>query len=190
MGRGPRRQVTPPAWRVWTYGIGGTLLAGLLTYSWAYLCAEVWGWPIQVPRMLDAADLVDASYERIALVTAVVGLLGTLGAALLARTVIGPRIWWLIVSTGLGLTSLYGALTVPGTELALRLRLSVLHVLVMAALIPAIAVALRISDEDVARTLRAHQPQEQNVGTVVPQATSDEPERPVTNDTLVLPPED
>lgn len=191
MARGPKRQVTPPAWRVWTFGVGGTAAASLLTYCWAYLCDEVWHWPIQVPKLLDAADLVTASYQRIIVITVVVGLLGTSGAALLARMVIGPRIWWLIVSTGLGLTSLYGALTVPGTDLAVRLRLSVLHILVMLTLIPAISAALRISDDDVSRTLRAHQP----VDTQPPASTLSAPaaapvsEPGSSTDTLILPPE-
>lgn len=185
MARGPKRQVTPPAWRVWAFGIGGTALAALLTYGWAYLCAQVWHWPVQVPKFIDAKELVDASYARIVTVTVAVGLVGTAGAALLARTLIGPRIWWFIISIGLGLTSFYGALTLPGTDLMLRLRLSVLHMLVMVALIPAVAASLRISDEDVARTLRAHQPVPDE--TAAPVVEVDAPASPT--DTLILPPE-
>lgn len=157
MARSPRRQVTPPQWRVWTFGILGTAAAAALCSGWVYLCAQVWNWPVQVPRLVDSTDLVDASQWRVTTAVSVVGAVATVGASALARTVIGPRVWWLIIATGLGFTSLYGVLTLPGTDLVLRLRLSALHILVMVALIPALAVALRISDEDVARTLRAHE---------------------------------
>ena len=176
------------SWRVWTFGLVGTAAAALLTYAWAYLCAQVWDWPIQVPRLFDPADLVDASYWRIETVTVAVGVAATAGAALLARTLIGPRIWWLIISMGLGLTSLYGALTLPGTDLTLRLRVSVLHVLVMATVIPALAMALRISDADVTRTLSAHHSAATDPTSAPTQQSPVEP--PTSpNDTLILPPE-
>ncbi|MEY2672407.1 MAG: hypothetical protein RLZZ508_284, partial [Actinomycetota bacterium] len=86
------RQVTPPAWRIWTYGVGATAFAALANYGWLYLCNQVFGWDLLVPKYFSTTELISASDVRVISATVIAGLAGTFGANLLAKSVIGPKI--------------------------------------------------------------------------------------------------
>lgn len=144
----PIRQVTPPGSRIWLYGIVAAALASGLNYFWWYLCVAVFHWPLQVPARLDAAVLVDASPTRIVTATCVALFAATLGANLLAKVVIGPRIWWLVIGSGLGLVSTYAVLTLAEIDLFVRVRLAVMHVITMVVTLPLLYRALHIHDSD------------------------------------------
>ena len=142
------RQVTPPAWRIWSYGLGATAFAALANYGWLYMCNEVFAWQLVVPQYFSTADLVPATDVRIILATSVAGISGTFGANLLAKSVIGPKIWWLIIGFGVGIASLYGALTLPNVDLGVRLGLAVMHLIAMVIIVLPLGWALEIRDND------------------------------------------
>jgi len=142
------RQVTPPAWRIWTYGLGATAVAALTNYAWLYLCQQVFGWNILIPKFFSTSELISATDVRIISATAIAGLIGTFGATLLAKTVIGPKIWRLIIGFGVGIASLYGALTLPNVDLTVRLGLSVMHLIAMILIVIPIGWSLEIRDKD------------------------------------------
>ena len=144
----PIRQVTPPGSRIWLYGTGAALIASLINYGWLYLCVSVFHWPIRVPAQMDPTSLVDATPMRIVAATGTAVLAATIGAHLLAKTVIGPRIWWLLIGSGLGVASTYAALTITEIDLLIRIRLAVMHVLTMVVVVPMLYRALHIHDSD------------------------------------------
>ena len=142
------RQVTPPAWRIWTYGVGATAVAALANYGWLYLCNQVIGWDLLVPKYFSTTELISASDVRIVTATSIAGIAGTFGANLLAKSVIGPKIWWLIIGFGVGIASLYGALTLPNVELGVRIGLAIMHVIAMVIIVIPIGWSLEIKDQD------------------------------------------
>jgi hypothetical protein len=171
----PFRQVTPPSSRIWLYGIGAALLSSVLNYGWLYLCVSVFQWPIRVPAQMDPAYLVDATPLRIVTATCAAVLTATIGATLLAKTVIGPRIWWLLLGTGFGVASTYAALTVTEIELMIRIRLAVMHIITMIVVVPILYRALQIRDSDLehaARRWQDHMEQRTIVPAAPEQATA------------------
>lgn len=152
----PVRQITPPTIRIWLVGIGATALASAVNYGWWWLCLNAFSWQLQVPRAFNSVELIPLTDTRLLVATGVAGLLATIGAHILGKTVIGPRIWWLIISTAVGLASLYGVLTLNALSVSLRAGLVVLHVLAMLAIIPLLTKALTIGDVDVDAVVRKH----------------------------------
>lgn len=150
----PIRQVTPPGSRIWLFGIVSAALASTLNYGWLYLCTDVFHWAVQVPAALDVTSLVAATPTRIIVATSAAVAVATIGANLLAKTVIGPRIWWLVIASGVGVASTYAVLTLTDIELLVRVRLAVMHVLTMVVVIPLMYRALHIRDSDLAHADR------------------------------------
>ncbi len=148
MAKAPNRQVTPAISRIWVYGIIATAIASALNAGWLYLCDNVTHWSLQVPQELDPKVLVAASTLRIVLATAIAGVISILVSLALSKLVIGPRIWWMILGFGVGFASLYGALTLPNVDTWLRVRLSVMHIIAIVIIVPALAKALGIKDVD------------------------------------------
>ena len=152
----PVRQITPPAYRIWLVGILATVLASGLNYGWWWLCQNVFVWQLQVPKTLNVDELVPLTETRVLIATGVAGLLGIVGALILGKLVIGPRIWWLIISTAAGLASIYGILTLTTLTVTIRSGLVVMHVLAMVAIIPLLTKALTIGEPDVDAAVRKH----------------------------------
>ena len=65
------RQVTPPAWRIWIFGIGATALAALTNYSWLYLCQEIFNWNLLIPKFTATSELVTATAIQVVIATVV-----------------------------------------------------------------------------------------------------------------------
>ena len=103
----PVRQITPPASRIWLAGLVATALAAGANAGWLWICVNIFKWEIVVPEAPQSTVLIDASVLRIALATAIAGLLATLVAVGLAKLFIGPRIWFLAIGLGGGLASVY-----------------------------------------------------------------------------------
>ena len=185
----PVRQITPPTARIWLVGILATALAGGLNYSWWWICLNVFSWELKVPKAFNSAELIALSDTRLLVATGIAGLLATIGAHLLGKTVIGPRIWWLIISTAIGLASLYGVLTLTTLSVSLRFGLSVLHVLAMLAFIPLLTKALTIGDDDVDVAVRKHSEYKESKLANVPVTPTQivEPEVSPINSTVVIP---
>ena len=147
------RQVTPPAWRIWTYGLSATAFAALANYGWLYLCVEVFNWNLLVPKTFSTTELTTLTDIRVIIATAIAGVVGTFGATILAKSVIGPKIWWLIIGFGVGIASLYGALTLSNVDLSVRLGLSVMHIIAMFSIVIPIGWSLEIRDQDLKKAV-------------------------------------
>jgi hypothetical protein len=154
----PVRQVTPPVSRIWLAGIGAAGIAAAANAGWLWLCVNVFNWKIEVPKMLNSATLVDASVLRVTVATAIAGLFATLGALLLAKLVIGPRIWFLVLGLAFGLSTIYSAINIIGADSADKFALSVMHVIATVLIVFPIAEALKIRDSDLHRAdVRYHE---------------------------------
>jgi len=154
----PVRQITPPASRIWLAGLGATALAAGANAGWLWICVNLFHWEIVVPEMPQSSVLIDASILRVALATAIAGILATLAAVGLAKLFIGPRIWFLAIGLGGGLASVYGALTLANVSLSGKFALSVMHILATFLVVLPIAEALRIRDSDLHRAdVRYHE---------------------------------
>ena len=154
----PVRQITPPASRIWLAGLGATALAAGANAGWLWICVNIFKWEIVVPEAPQSAVLIDASVLRIALATAIAGLLATLVAVGLAKLFIGPRIWFLAIGLGGGLASVYGALTLANVSVSGKFALSVMHILATFLVVLPIAEALKIRDSDLHRAdVRYHE---------------------------------
>ena len=171
------RQVTPPAWRIWSYGIAATAFAALANYGWLYLAAEVFNWNLLVPKTFSTTELTTLTDVRVIAATVIAGLVATFGATVLAKLVIGPKIWWLIIGFGAGLASLYGALTLANVDLSVRLGLSVMHIIATFSIVIPIGWSLEIRDQDLKKAvdrysthLEAKNPSAQQSDTVHPTA--------------------
>lgn len=171
------RQVTPPAWRIWSYGIAATAFAALANYGWLYLAAEVFNWNLLVPKTFSTTELTTLTDVRVIAATVIAGLVATFGATVLAKLVIGPKIWWLIIGFGAGLASLYGALTLANVDLSVRLGLSVMHIIATFLIVIPIGWSLEIRDQDLKKAvdrysthLEAKNPSAQQSDTVHPTA--------------------
>jgi hypothetical protein len=154
----PVRQITPPASRIWLAGLGATALAAGANAGWLWICVNIFKWEIVVPEAPQSTVLIDASVLRIALATAIAGLLATLVAVGLAKLFIGPRIWFLAIGLGGGLASVYGALTLANVSVSGKFALSVMHILATFLVVLPIAEALKIRDSDLHRAdVRYHE---------------------------------
>ncbi len=154
----PVRQVTPPAARIWLAGLGATALAAGANAGWLWICVNLFNWEIVVPEAFQSAVYVDASLLRVTVATAIAGIFATLVAVGLAKLFIGPRIWFLVIGLGGGLTSVYGALTLTGVSFSVKFSLSVMHLLATFLVVLPIAEALKIRDSDLHRAdVRYHE---------------------------------
>lgn len=165
------RQVTPPAWRIWSYGIGATAFAALANYGWLYLCAEVFNWNLLVPKTFSTTELTTLTDVRVIAATAVAGLVATFGATVLAKSVIGPKIWWLIIGFGVGLASLYGALTLSNVDLSVRLGLSVMHIIATFLIVIPVGWSLEIRDQDLKKAVDRYSTHLESKNPVAPNST-------------------
>lgn len=147
------RQVTPPAWRIWSYGLAATTFAALANYGWLYLATEIFNWNLLVPKTFSTTELTALTDVRVIIATAIAGFVGTFGATVLAKSVIGPKIWWLIIGFGFGLASLYGALTLPNVDLSVRLGLSVMHIIATFSIVIPVGWSLEIRDHDLKKAV-------------------------------------
>ena len=154
----PVRQVTPPAARIWLAGLGATALAAGANAGWLWICVNLFNWEIVVPEAFQSAVYVEASLLRVTVATAIAGVLATLVAVGLAKLFIGPRIWFLVIGLGVGLASVYGALTLTGISFSVKFSLSVMHLLATFLVVLPIAEALKIRDSDLHRAdVRYHE---------------------------------
>ena len=145
------RQVTPPAIRIWLVGIGATSLASGANVGWLWLCTNVFNLKVLVPTGFQSTTYVEATVLRIALATAIAGLLATVIAVVLSKLLIGPRIWFLVSGLAVGFTSIYGAVTLPDISLTVKFSLSVMHILATFLVVLPIAEALKIRESDLHR---------------------------------------
>ena len=146
----PVRQVTPPIRRVWIYGVLATLLSILVNYGLLWLFENLFEIELLVPKGLWNSDLTLVTTTRVVIVTILAGLFATIGASALAKLVIGPRTWCLILGFGFGLTSTYGAITLPNVSVSVHVALSTLHIMTTFTIVPILAIALTIHDSDLA----------------------------------------
>lgn len=145
------RQITPPAIRIWLVGIGATSLASGANVGWLWLCNNIFNLKVLVPTGFQSTTYVEATVLRIALATAIAGLLATVIAVVLSKLLIGPRIWFLVSGLVVGLASIYVALTLPDISLPVKLSLSVMHILATFLVVLPIAEALKIRESDLHR---------------------------------------
>lgn len=152
------RQITPPAIRIWLVGIGATSLASGANAGWLWLCTNVFNLTVSVPAGLQSTTYVEATLLRIALATAIAGLIATVIAVVLSKLLIGPRIWFLVSGLAVGLSSIYGAVTLPDISIASKFSLSVMHILATFLIVLPIAEALKIRESDLHRAdLKYHE---------------------------------
>ncbi|MDP4589054.1 MAG: DUF6069 family protein [Candidatus Nanopelagicales bacterium] len=152
------RQITPPAIRIWLVGIGATSLASGANAGWLWLCTNIFNLTVSVPAGLQSTTYVEATLLRIALATAIAGLIATVIAVVLSKLLIGPRIWFLVSGLAVGLSSIYGALTLPDISVASKFSLSVMHILATFLIVLPIAEALKIRESDLHRAdLKYHE---------------------------------
>lgn len=192
----PVRQVTPPAARIWLAGISATTLAAGANAGWLWICVNLFNWEIVVPEGFQSSVYVDASVLRVTVATAIAGVLATLVAVGLAKLFIGPRIWFLVVGLGGGLTSVYGALTLTGVSFSVKFSLSMMHLLATFLVVLPIAEALKIRDSDLHRAdVRYHEHLDSKnsgdatfvAGSTAATAGSTIDNSPNLNDTIVAP---
>ena len=145
------RQITPPAIRIWLVGIGATSLASAANVGWLWLCTNVFNIKVLVPTGFQSTTYVEATALRIAIATAIAGLLATVIAVVLSKLLIGPRIWFLVSGLAVGLVSIYGAVTLPDISLSVKFSLSVMHILATGFIVLPIAEALKIRESDLHR---------------------------------------
>lgn len=145
------RQITPPAIRIWLVGIGATLLASGANVGWLSLSTNIFNLKVLVPTGIQSTTYVEATVLRIAVATAIAGLLATVIAVVLSKLLIGPRIWFLVSGLAVGLASIYGAITLPDISLSVKFSLSVMHVIATILVVLPIAEALKIRESDLHR---------------------------------------
>lgn len=152
------RQITPPANRIWLVGIGAISLASGANAGWLWLCTNIFNLKVLVPAGFQSTTYVEATVLRIALATAIAGLLATVIAVVLSKLLIGPRIWFLVSGLAVGLASIYGAFTLPDISLPVKFSLSVMHILATFLIVLPIAEALKIRESDLHRAdLKYHE---------------------------------
>ncbi len=152
------RQITPPAIRIWLVGIGATSLASGANAGWLWLCTNIFNLTVSVPAGLQSTTYVEATLLRIAPATAIAGLIATVIAVVLSKLLIGPRIWFLVSGLAVGLSSIYGAVTLPDISIASKFSLSVMHILATFLIVLPIAEALKIRESDLHRAdLKYHE---------------------------------
>jgi hypothetical protein len=185
------KQVTPPARRVALSGALATTAAAALNAGWLWLTQHKLNVTLNIPQSMGSDVYVPAQQTNIVFATLIAGAVGVLGALALAKLVIGPRIWCLAVGFGIGLASLYGALTLPNQTLTQHVSLAMFHAIATFCIVPALAWALDIRHEDLVQAdLRYHQHID---AAATPEAEPFAPttaaERPaILNDTLIVDP--
>ena len=173
----PVRQITPPLGRVWIFGVLATLLSILVNYGFVWLFVNLFEIELLVPKGLWNSDLTLLNTSRIVIVTVLAGLFATIGASFLSKLVIGPRTWCLILGFGIGLTSTYGAITLPNVSVSVHVALSTLHILTTFSIVPILALALTIHDSDLADAdARYHEHLDSRVENVAPLVSTDQPQ--------------
>jgi Family of unknown function (DUF6069) len=185
------KQVTPPLRRVALSGALATMAAAALNAGWLWLTQHKFNVTLNIPQALGSDVYVPAQLTKIVFATLMAGAVGVLGALALAKLVIGPRIWCLAVGFGVGLASLYGALTLPNQNLTQHLSLAMFHAIATFCIVPALAWALDIRHQDLVQAdLRYHQHIDAaatpETEPVVP-TTATVPPEPL-NDTLIVDP--
>ena len=145
------RQITPPAIRIWLAGITATAFAAAANVGWLLICIGVFNLKVLVPSGFQSTTYVEATQLRIAIATAIAGLLATVIAVVLSKLFIGPRIWFLVSGLAVGFTSIYGAVTLPDVSLSVKFSLSVMHILATGFIVLPIAEALKIRESDLHR---------------------------------------
>ena len=184
------KQVTPPLRRVAVSGALATAAASALNYGWLWLTQHRLNVTLSIPKSMGSDVYVPAAQWQVISATVVAGLVGILGALALAKLVIGPRIWCLAVGFGIGLASLYGALTLPKQTITQHLALAMFHAIATLCIVPALAWALEIRHQDLAQAdLRYHE--HLDAATTL-QAESTASKEPLAsgslNDTLIVDP--
>ena len=183
------KQVTPPLRRVALSGVLATIAATALNAGWLWLTVQLHNVTLYIPKSMGSDVYIQAERWHILLATGVAGLIGTLGAFALAKLVIAPRIWWLAVGFGIGLASVYGALTLPDQTLTQHLSLAVFHVIATFCIVPALAWALEIRHHDLAQAdLRYHEHVDAAASTQTENAELASPPdaKSALNDTLIV----
>jgi hypothetical protein len=194
----PVRQVTPPVSRIWVAGVTSTLIAVGANVGWRWICVNIFHWNLMVPETFNSSVLVDASILRITLTTGVAGLLGTLAALLLAKTVIGPRIWFEVLGLAVGLSTIYSAVNIANVSISVKFALSVMHIIATFLIVFPTSEALKIRDSDLHRAdVRYHEhldSKNSNDATFITGATASASasatvfdHNPILNDTIVAP---
>lgn len=152
------RQITPPAIRIWLVGIMATAFAAAANVGWLLICIGAFNLKVLVPSGFQSTTYVEATQLRIAIATAIAGLLATVIAVVLSKLLIGPRIWFLVSGLAVGLASIYGAVTLPDISLSVKFSLSVMHILATGFIVLPIAEALKIRESDLHRAdLKYHE---------------------------------
>jgi hypothetical protein len=152
------RQITPPAIRIWLAGITATAFAAAANVGWLLICIGVFNLKVLVPSGFQSTTYVEATQLRIAIATAIAGLLATVIAVVLSKLLIGPRIWFLVSGLAVGLASIYGAVTLPDISLSVKFSLSIMHILATGFIVLPIAEALKIRESDLHRAdLKYHE---------------------------------
>jgi hypothetical protein len=183
------KQVTPPLRRVALSGVLATIAATALNAGWLWLTVQLHNVTLYIPKSMGSDVYIQAERWHILLATGVAGLIGTLGAFALAKLVIAPRIWCLAVGFGIGLASVYGALTLPDQTLTQHLSLAVFHVIATFCIVPALAWALEIRHHDLAQAdLRYHEHVDAAASTQTEDAELASPPdaKSALNDTLIV----
>lgn len=145
------RQITPPAIRIWLVGITATAFAAAANVGWLLICIGAFNLKVLIPSGFQSTTYVDATQLRIAVATAIAGLIATVIAVVLSKLLIGPRIWFLVSGLAVGLASIYGAITLPDISLSVKFSLSVMHILATGFIVLPIAEALKIRESDLHR---------------------------------------
>lgn len=145
------RQITPPAIRIWLVGITATAFAAAANVGWLLICIGAFKLKVLIPSGFQSTTYVDATQLRIAVATAIAGLIATVIAVVLSKLLIGPRIWFLVSGLAVGLASIYGAITLPEISLSVKFSLTVMHILATGFIVLPIAEALKIRESDLHR---------------------------------------
>jgi hypothetical protein len=152
------RQITPPAIRIWLVGITATGFAAAANVGWLLICIGAFNLKVLIPSGFQSTTYVEATQLRIAIATSIAGLIATVIAVVLSKLLIGPRIWFLVSGLAVGLTSIYGAVTLPDISLTVKFSLSVMHILATGFIVLPIAEALKIRESDLHRAdLKYHE---------------------------------
>jgi hypothetical protein len=124
--------------------------------GWLLICTGAFNLKILVPSGFQSTTYVDATQLRISVSTSIAGLIATVIAVVLSKILIGPRIWFLVSGLAIGLASIYGAITLQGISLAVKLALGVMHILATGFIVLPIAQALKIRESDLHRADRKY----------------------------------
>lgn len=151
MAREQHRQVTPSSSRIILIGVLATVVAMVVNYGWLWILTNTFHSVVEVPSTPGSTTLSALSNTRVLVATGVAGGFATLGAWLLGRLVIGPRIWILVLGSTLSVASLVSLKNIAGLGLGAKFELAIFHLLASAILVGALYWATKISQNDVLR---------------------------------------